>query len=109
MAETIKVLAQSKPLATTLTDIYTAPGSGAAVVSSIVVCNQSASQRTFRISIAVSGLADTTKQYIYYDQRLDANSTFIATIGTTLGVADVVRVYASAADLSFTLFGSEVT
>ena len=109
MAEILKTLAQSAPSATTLTDIYTVPALTSAVLSSMIVCNRGATSTTFRISIAVAGLADTAKQYIYYDVPISKNNTFIATIGATLGATDVVRVYAGNANLSFTLVGVEET
>jgi hypothetical protein len=108
MAETLKTLAQLNPSAA-LTTLYTVPAATSTVCSSIVICNQSASVGTFRISVAVAGEADSAKQYIYYDQTLAAKSTFIATIGMTLAATDVVRVFPSSASMSFNLFGSENT
>jgi hypothetical protein len=108
MAETRKVLGQSNPAATTLTDAYTVPGATQAVVSSIVVANRGAAT-SFRVSIAIAGAADDNKQYIYYDIAIGANTTFAATLGITLGAADVVRVYATLATLSFNIFGVELT
>lgn len=109
MADTLKVLAQSLPSATTLTDVYTVPGATSATISSVVICNQSSTATTFRLSVAVAGAADATKQYIYYDVDLAGNDTFIATIGITLAATDVVRGYSGNGSISFQLFGVEVT
>lgn len=109
MAEALKVLGQSAPLATTLTDIYTVPALTQATVSTITVCNRSATATAFRISVAVAGAADATTQYIYYDQQIDGNSTFASTIGLTLGAADKIRVYATLATLTFNVYGIEVS
>ena len=108
MADTIKILGSSAPAATTLTDLYTVPASKSTTISSITVCNRAATAATFRISVAAAGAADATNQYIYYDQTIDANSTYIATIGITLATTDKVRVYGSTANLSFNAFGVEV-
>lgn len=108
MAETLKVLAQSTPSAATLTDAYTVPGATSAVISSIVVANRSATATSFRISVAPNGAADANAQYLYYDVAIAGNDTFVATIGITLDAADVVRVYATLATLSFNIFGVEV-
>jgi hypothetical protein len=108
MADTLKILGQLSPAATTVTDLYTVPASRSSTVSSIVVCNRAATAATFRISVAAAGAADATSQYMFYDQAIDANSTFIATIGMTLATTDKVRVYASTANFSFTIFGVEV-
>ena len=109
MAETRKVLGQSAPSATTPTDLYTVPGATQVVGSSIVVCNRGATVTTFRISIRVAGAGANNKQYLYYDVEINQNDTFIATVGMTLGATDVVTVYAGNANLSFNLFGVEVS
>lgn len=109
MPTVYKTLGQSSPAATTETDLYTVPAATSAVASSVIVCNRSAVLSTFRISIAVGGLATTNKDYIYYDLPIGANDTFIATIGVTLATTDKVRVYASNTNLSFSLYGSEIS
>jgi hypothetical protein len=109
MADASKVLSQTKPSAATLTDSYTVPAATSTVVSSIVVTNQSAVATSFRISVAVAGLADTTKQYLYYDVAIGGNDSFVFTGGVTLATTDVIRVYATLATLSFNIFGIETT
>jgi len=109
MAETRKVLSQTALPATTLTDCYIVPASTQVVGSTVFVCNASGSNRTFRVSVAVGGLADTPKQYLYYDVLLSRNATFTFTTGITLGPADVVRGYASGAGVSINIFGVEIT
>lgn len=109
MAETYKVLAQSNPIATTLTDAYTVPASTSAVVSTIVIANRSSSKRTVRVSIAIAGATDNNEQYIIYDVELAGNEVQTYTLGITLATTDVIRVYASAQDISFNIFGTEIT
>ena len=112
MTDNIKVLAQSAPSPTVLTNLYTVPAATSTATSSITICNQnsgSGTQIAFRVSIAIGGAADTPKQYIYYDIPLIANDTFIATIGLTLGTGDIIRVQTDTANVSFTLFGVEVS
>lgn len=109
MAEVLKNLGQANPAVATLTDIYTVPSATSTVVSSIIVANRSATATSFRISVAVSGIADEFKQYLYYDITIQGNDTFAANLGVTLAATDVVRVYATLATLSFNVFGSEVT
>jgi len=109
MAETYKVLAQSRPSATTLTDAYTVPGATSTVVSSIVINNTSATATTARVSVAVAGAADATSQYVYYDLSIPGNDTFVATVGLTLAATDVIRVYATLATLNFHFYGTEIT
>lgn len=107
MATTYKVLAQSKPNATTLTAAYTVPAATTATVSTITVANQSATATSFRISVAINGAADTAAQYLYYDISIPGNNTFATTIGITLASGDVIRVYNTLATLSFNIFGVE--
>lgn len=109
MAQTPKTLGQSAPGATTETDLYTVPSATAVVASSVVVCNRGGSATTFRVSVAVGGGATANKDYLYYDVAIAANDTFAATLGITLAATDKVKVYAGNANLSFSLFGVEVT
>lgn len=108
MASTLKVLGQSSPLAATLTTLYTVPALTQAVVSTITVCNRSATATTFRLSVAVAGAADDVKQYVAYDVAIDGNGVVHLTLGITLGAADVLRCYATLATLSFNAYGEEV-
>jgi len=109
MATTLSVLGQVAPSATTLTTLYTVPALTTTAVSSIVVCNTSATATSFRISVAVAGAGDALSQYLYYNVTIAGNDTFIATCGFSLGAADVVRVYATLATLTFSAFGQQNT
>lgn len=109
MAETIKILGQAAPNATSETELYLVTSGKSASISSIVVCNRGSASGTFRVSVSVAGATTTNKDYLYYDQYIDANSTYIATVGITLASTDKVRVYASSANFSFNIFGIEVS
>jgi glucose-6-phosphate dehydrogenase assembly protein OpcA len=108
MATTYKVLGQSAPSATTATTLYTVPSSTQAVVSTIAVCNRGASSATFRVAIRPDGASLDTSHYIAYDSAVTANNSTFITIGVTLGDTDVITVYASTTDLTFSAFGSEI-
>lgn len=109
MASVYKVLGQSNPSAATLTDAYTVPGATSAIISSIAVCNRSAVATTFRLAIAPNGEANNDKHYLAYDAPLGANEIWVYTIGATLDAADVARVYATLATVSFNIFGEELS
>ena len=109
MAYTYKVLGQSAPSATTNTDVYTVGSGKQAIVSTITVANRSASAVTYRIAIRPAGDTLANEHYIAYDVTLLANDTTVLTIGVTLAATDVVTVYASTTDLSFNIFGSEIS
>jgi len=109
MANFYKILGQSSPSATTETALYTVPAGTSTVCSSLSICNRGTTQTTFRISISAAGAATANKDYLYYDVTLAGNDTFIATIGVTLATTDKIRVYSGNANLSFQLFGTEIS
>lgn len=110
MAETPKILAQTDLTTTGLTDVYTVPALTTAVCSTIALCNRSGSAVTVRVSLAVAGAADATKQYLYYDLSVDTGDTFASTTGITLGAGDVVRAKAATANaITVQVFGVEVS
>jgi len=109
MAYSYKVLAQSAPSATTNTDVYTVGSGKQAIISTITVANRSATARTYRIAVRPTGATLANQHYIAYDVPISANDTTALTLGITLTATDVVTVYASTADLSFGIFGSEIS
>ena len=109
MAETNKCLAQLKSAANTLEKLYTVPAVTQTVLSSIVVCNQSATATSFSVQIRIAGAGSDTKQYLYFTVAIPGNDTFIATIGATLATTDEVWVLATLATLSWNLFGVEIS
>jgi len=109
MPTTYKVLAQSAPSATTATNIYTVPSSTSAVISTIVVANRSTSTATYRIAIRPGGATLANQHYIAYDVTVGLSDSTTLTLGLTLATTDVITVYASSANLTFSVFGSELT
>jgi hypothetical protein len=109
MATSYKVLGQSAPNATTATTLYTCPSATETVISTISICNRGASSGTFRISIRPNGATLANQHYIAFDSTIAAKDTVFITIGATLDAADVLEVYASTADFSFSAFGSEIS
>jgi hypothetical protein len=109
MPTTYKVLGQSNPSATTATTLYTVPASTQAVISTIVIANLTASAATFRISVRPTGSAQTNAMYIAYDITVGASDSTALTLGVTMNTTDVLTVYASTANVSFTAFGSEIS
>lgn len=108
MATTYKVLGQSNPSATTLTSLYTVPSATSAVASTITVCNQGVTT-TYRIAVRPAGAAIAAQHYVVYNATIQANDSAMITIGITLATTDVVSVYAGTANVSFNLYGSEIT
>jgi hypothetical protein len=108
MAITYKVLAQSAPSATTNTDVYTVGATKQTIISTVTICNRSASAATYRIAVRPDGDTLANEHYLAYDTTVPANDTIALTLGITCDASDVVTVYASTADLTFSLFGSEI-
>jgi hypothetical protein len=109
MPTNYKVLGQSNPSATTLTTLYTVPSATEAVVSSIVVANLTATAATFRIAVRPNGASIANSQYIAYDITVGASDSTVLTMGITMDAADVLSVYGSTANITFTAFGSEIS
>jgi glucose-6-phosphate dehydrogenase assembly protein OpcA len=109
MPTTYKVLGQSAPSATTATTLYTVPSATQAVVSTIAVSNRAATAATYRIAVRPAGATLANEHYIAYDSTVGANDSTMLTIGITLAATDVITVYASTANTSFSAFGSEIS
>lgn len=109
MADRIKILGQVAPSTTADTELYTVPTLYQTTTSSLVICNRTAGQLTYTVSVLASGdtLGADNKEYIYYAKTLAANETFTAVLGLTLNEGDAVWVKSSADGLSYNLFGVE--
>jgi hypothetical protein len=110
MATTYKILAQSAPISNTITPLYGPVGAGIqTVISTLVVCNRGNTSATYRISVRENGAADSAKQYLVFDATVPSTSTVTYTLGITVKAGDAIYVYSSVNNLSFNLFGSEIT
>jgi hypothetical protein len=109
MPTVYKVLAQSAPSATTATDIYTVPSSTQTVISTIVVANRAATDATYRIAVRPNAATLANQHYVAYDVTVGASDSTNLTLGITVDAADVITVYASTANLSFNIFGTEIS
>jgi hypothetical protein len=110
MPSTYKVLGQIHPPAATTQSLYTVPAATQAVASTLVVCNMSSgSAATVRVAVQPAGASILDQHYIVYDSTINANDSLFLTIGLALGATDIVSARASTADVSFSLFGSEIT
>ena len=106
MATAYKILGQSKPSAATNTTLYTVPTAKAAVVSTLAICNDSASATAYRVFVSASA-SPTTSESLVYGASVPANDTVFLTFGITAEASKRIVVYAAAANLVFHAFGSE--
>jgi len=109
MSDSLKVLGQIAPAATTETDLYTVPAATQTTVSSIVIANRDSGAATYRLSVSTAGSATGTKDYLIFDKALSGNTTDTLVIGITLNETDKIRAYASTANLSVNAFGCETS
>lgn len=108
--KTYKVLGQSAPAAATPTDLYVVPANTQSIISTLKIASRHASEAVaYRIAVVPSGETLATKHYQVYDKFLDPRDDRSMTIGISLRAGDKVVVYGSTADLSFSLFGVELT
>lgn len=109
MANSLKVLGQSNPAATTPTTLYTVPTSTSAVLSTITICNLAAANAFYRLAVRPSGASLANTHYIAYDNVVSGYDTVALTLGLTLAQTDVITVYSSTTSVNFSAFGTEVT
>ena len=109
MATVYKVLGQINPASATPTTLYAAPAATQAVVSTIIIANQTTSAATFRLSVRQAAAVQTAAMYVAYDITVGGSDSTCLTLGLTLAATDVITAYASTATLSFAAFGSEIS
>lgn len=100
------VVKQISSVSNTNVDLFTSTKD--TVCSSVVVCNRTSDDATFRISIRARGTDVSEISYLYYDLPVSGNDTFIATIGITLPENYIVSIYSNTNNLTFNLFGKEI-
>ena len=109
MATSYKVLGQSAPSATTNTDVYTVPAATETVISTVIIANRAATAGTFRLAVRPNGAAIADQHYLGYDVPIAANDSTTLTLGLTLDATDVITFYASSANMSINVSGSEIS
>lgn len=108
MAITYKVLGQAAPAANVNTVVYTVPAANSAVISTIMVCNQTSGNLTYRLAVQPANAAITSSHYIAYDATITARDSVGLTLGITLAATDVISANVSGANVSINVFGSEI-
>ena len=110
MPQTYKVLGQSAPAANTTANVYTVPAATQAVVSSIVITNRNTNANiTYRLAVQPAGAAIANQHYIAYDSTVTALDSIALSLGVSMGNTDVLSVYSANANISFSVFGVEIT
>jgi hypothetical protein len=100
-----KVLAQVAPSAATATTLLTA--SSATIVSTLNASNIGGTQDTIRVAVRPSGATLANQHYIAFGVPLAAGAVFSIQGGLTLANTDVITVYSTTGNTSFSAFGSD--
>jgi hypothetical protein len=64
---------------------------------------------TYRIAVRPAGATIADQHYLVYEAAINSYDTTMLTIGVTLAATDVITVYAGTADVTFQVYGSEIT
>jgi hypothetical protein len=107
---TYKILGQSTPVLNTDSTVYAVPTGKEAVISTLTIVNRASSTAaTYRVSVAPLADIPGTKHFIAYDLPVAALTTINLTFGLTVSSQDRVIVSSSTGDVSFNVFGMEIT
>ena len=116
MATTHKILGQFTAAANVQGNVYTVPSSTSTIASSLTITNQNASNSSFRLGIVKSGVTPPANSatagsnvWLSFDTVLPANDSITLSMGMTLAAGDFVIAQANTANISFNLFGTEIS
>jgi hypothetical protein len=93
----------------TYATLYTTPAATQAVISSIVICNQSSSAITYSIGLDTTAGTPGASEFLVYQAAIAGNDTVALTLGVTLDASKYIRIASSANTCSFSAFVSEIT
>ena len=93
----------------TYATLYTTPAATEAVISSLVITNQSSSSITVRIGLDATAGTPGASEWLVYDAAIAGNDTVALTLGVTLDAEKFVRVSSSADTCNFSAFLSEIS
>ncbi len=107
--ETYSVLGQSAPTGTTETTLYTVPAVSSAVVSTLTICNFTASTAHADVNVRPAGASVVNAHAFMRNCAIDPYSTVTFTIGFTLATTDVISVKTDTASaLAFAVYGAVI-
>lgn len=89
--------------------LYNTSASTTAIISGIVVCNETASSITVRIGITSSATTPVSGQWIVYDNTVLANDSLIINVPISLGNTKFIRISSSSSSCSFTASIAEMS
>lgn len=105
MADNYGVLGQAAPGPGVMADVYTPPIGKVAHIR-VVVANRAAVPDAFRVAVSTDGAALDASHYIAYDMPITENDSVISA-PLVINASDILRVFSSLGDLTFTVTGLE--
>jgi hypothetical protein len=93
----------------TYATLYTTPSATEAVISSLVITNQSSSALTVRVGMDTTAGTPAASEFLIYDAAVAGNDTVALTLGITMPASNFIRVASSASTCNFTAFLSEIS
>ena len=115
MATAYKILGQTLPTANTLSNVYVVPTSTSTIVSTITVTNQDTANANVDIIVRPVNEALAAKHYLLKNVQIPRADTLILSPGLTLNASVILAVNnavaagETAANVSFSAFGVELT
>lgn len=89
-------------------ELYSVPASYWAGISTILICNQAATPKTFCIRVRPTFETDPEdKQFIFRHCEILGKATFEITCGLPLGPVETLRMIGSTTAMAATVFGWE--
>ncbi len=93
----------------TYATLYTTPSATEAVISSVVITNQSSSSVTVRIGLDTTAGTPGSDEWLVYDASVAGNDTVALTLGITMDASKYLRISSSANTCNFSAFLSEIS
>jgi hypothetical protein len=112
MAQTYKRLGAINPSANTQTNVYVVPASTEAVISTITICNQAATNASYSLIVMpASSFASSASaaDFVIRGATVPAADTIILTVGLTANAGTVIAANTNSGSISFSAFGSEIS
>jgi hypothetical protein len=113
MARAYKILGQLNPTANTQGNVYVVPAATSAVINSITVANQSASNASYSIIVMPSANfaapASNGQYYIIRGSMIPASDAATLTLSLSLPAGAIVAANTNSGNISLSAFGVEIT
>ena len=112
MPQIYKRLGAINPTANTQTNVYIVPAATEAVISTIAICNQSTSNVSYSIILSPSSTFSNpaaAQDFLVRGATVPAADTIFLTVGLTANAGSIISANTNNTNVSFALFGSEIT